>query len=318
MAKERDLSFDFIKGVLIFLVVCGHCLNEIHAQHTHGVIDFWIYTFHMPIFMFVSGWFAWHSLDKGFFSTLRSKLHRLALPALIWSSIIFVQRIVMGETASFRCFYESCRGMWFLWCLFGLFCISALIWKLRYRDVIATCLAVTLLALYPYYPNDLLKHFKVALYFPVFFLGANLSHIAPPPFNKKPLWQRVAIMAISIVTYIASCYQATHCPPEYRHIAVMGINLSCILPYMVILRALYGIVSKTKMATIFCTLGGSTLGIYALNERFILPLSHLAIFPLNSVTVTIAIAVPITALCWAATVLIRKNGVLRNYTLGEK
>lgn len=175
MEKQRDLSFDFIKGVLIFLVVFGHCLNELHTEHTQGTVDLLINSFHMPLFMFVSGWFAWRSLDKGVLSTLRTKLHRLALPALIWSTVIFIQRIVMGEAMTARLFYDSCRGMWFLWCLMALFCLSAVIWRSKHRGAIALCVAVALLALYPWYPNDLLKHFKIALHFPVFFLGAWFS-----------------------------------------------------------------------------------------------------------------------------------------------
>lgn len=190
MENRRDLSFDFIKGVLIFLVVFGHCLNEMHTEHTQGTVDLWINSFHMPLFMFVSGWFAWRSLDKGFVSTLRTKLHRLAVPALIWSTVIFVQRIAMGEAMTLRLFYDSCRGMWFLWCLTGLFCLSALIWQSKHHGTVALCVAVALLMLYPWYPNDLLKHFKIALHFPSFFLGAWFSARskgASPPYSLESI-----------------------------------------------------------------------------------------------------------------------------------
>lgn len=105
---------------------------------------------------------------------------------------------------------------------------------------------------------------------------------------------------------------------EWSHLAVAGMYVSCVPLYIVLLRALYGVAARTRTATVFCTLGGSTLGIYALNERFIMPLSHMKAFPLPNVPAVLAIAVPITALCWAATVLIRKNKYLRQYTLGEK
>ncbi len=105
---------------------------------------------------------------------------------------------------------------------------------------------------------------------------------------------------------------------EWSHLAVAGMYVSCVPLYIVLLRALYSVAAKTRTATVFCTLGGSTLGIYALNERFIMPLSHMKAFPLPNVPAVLAIAVPITALCWAATVLIRKNKYLRQYTLGEK
>lgn len=185
MEKQRDLSFDFIKGVLIFLVVFGHCLNELHIEHSQGLLDFWINSFHMPLFMFISGWFAWHALDKGIRYTLSNKLKRLALPAFIWSVVILVQRVVMGEPLSLRLLYESCRGIWFLWCLFGLFLMTSLLWNCKQRIMLALCLSCALLILYPWYPNDLLKHFMLPLHFPIFFLGAllgkkNNGRITPP------------------------------------------------------------------------------------------------------------------------------------------
>lgn len=57
----RDLSFDFIKGVLIILVVLGHVIQGLYGIDNP---DVWenllftiIYTFHMPLFIFISGYF---------------------------------------------------------------------------------------------------------------------------------------------------------------------------------------------------------------------------------------------------------------------
>ncbi len=58
MAK-RDSFFDALKGVLIFLVVLGHMLELNKATSDTSVVlwDF-IYLFHMPLFIFVSGYFS--------------------------------------------------------------------------------------------------------------------------------------------------------------------------------------------------------------------------------------------------------------------
>lgn len=189
MVSQRNLFFDFAKGLLIFLVVLGHCLNELHIQHSQGLLDRWINSFHMPAFMFVSGWFAWHALDKGLTNIVINKLKRLAIPALIWSFVIFLQRIFMGESISIRLFYDSCRCMWFLWCLLALFIISGILWNSKYRLWLGFCLTVALLLLWPYYPNDLLKHFNIPLHFPIFFFAACISEKVkgntPPRFVSK-------------------------------------------------------------------------------------------------------------------------------------
>ena len=57
---ERDFHIDNIKGILIFLVVLGHMLGylqETHSTFATGVRTF-IYFFHMPGFIFMSGYLA--------------------------------------------------------------------------------------------------------------------------------------------------------------------------------------------------------------------------------------------------------------------
>lgn len=51
--KERSLYWDTIKGLLIILVVFGHCGTAV-GNNLLSVI----YSFHMPLFILVSGFFS--------------------------------------------------------------------------------------------------------------------------------------------------------------------------------------------------------------------------------------------------------------------
>lgn len=59
MRKVRDVRFDTLKGFLILSVVFGHFFTH---EATHGVVSQalanFIYSYHMPLFVFVSGYFA--------------------------------------------------------------------------------------------------------------------------------------------------------------------------------------------------------------------------------------------------------------------
>lgn len=56
---ERDHKFDNIKALLIFLVVFGHSLEYLYGvKGTYGALRAVIYSFHMPAFVFISGYFA--------------------------------------------------------------------------------------------------------------------------------------------------------------------------------------------------------------------------------------------------------------------
>lgn len=48
--KERDHSIDILKGIGILLVIMGHC-------DIFGRISGLIYSFHMPLFIILSGYF---------------------------------------------------------------------------------------------------------------------------------------------------------------------------------------------------------------------------------------------------------------------
>ena len=62
--KTRDYGFDNIKFILIILVVLGHILEEISTTGFMGVIRSVIYSFHMPLFVFISGYFSRMSKRK--------------------------------------------------------------------------------------------------------------------------------------------------------------------------------------------------------------------------------------------------------------
>lgn len=58
MIKERNHLFDNMKALLIFLVVLGHVLSKFGTTQEAFVLYKIIFSFHMPAFLFVSGFFA--------------------------------------------------------------------------------------------------------------------------------------------------------------------------------------------------------------------------------------------------------------------
>jgi fucose 4-O-acetylase-like acetyltransferase len=84
--QDRNVLFDNLKGVTIFSVVLGHAF-EYYAT-TSVVINFiydLIYSFHMPLFIFIAGYF---SKDL---ARLRNKIFpNLIVPYLIFNSIYVV------------------------------------------------------------------------------------------------------------------------------------------------------------------------------------------------------------------------------------
>ena len=58
--SERLVSFDLLKLFAIYLVVLGHCVQHLLPSHSYDEPMYvYIYSFHMPLFMMISGYFSY-------------------------------------------------------------------------------------------------------------------------------------------------------------------------------------------------------------------------------------------------------------------
>lgn len=88
MSSVRISYYDIVKGVAIWLVVLGHCIQTFGSDPEHNKLFLLIYAFHMPLFMMVSGKFFISSCHKYNTSQfLKKKFNRLYLPSLFWGLI---------------------------------------------------------------------------------------------------------------------------------------------------------------------------------------------------------------------------------------
>ena len=143
--KERKLLPDVLRGFAIFMVVLGHCIQEcsgvdfkMNTLYFNDRIYQFIYSFHMPLFMMISGYFAWDSIDKvkekpEKWKLLAKRSATLIIPILGWTCIEHVQLWIEQGRAyvafwSIPLFvkYFSIRFLtntWFLWAVFWCFLI---------------------------------------------------------------------------------------------------------------------------------------------------------------------------------------------------
>ena len=93
--KDRINWIDFAKGIGIFLVVLGHTNRGIHAANLMDTpqfqtVDKWIYSFHMPLFFFLSGIFAERLQKLNIGDFLFNRFSVLIAPYVIWATIQLV------------------------------------------------------------------------------------------------------------------------------------------------------------------------------------------------------------------------------------
>ncbi len=99
MTKERSLSFDFLKGLLILLVIVGHVLPGSADVGLRGAI----YYFHMPLFLGVTGYFVRrYFLDGGVISVLKKYQWRMIIPYVLAFVVYSVYSLYFSEEVGLK------------------------------------------------------------------------------------------------------------------------------------------------------------------------------------------------------------------------
>lgn len=130
--RERILYIDAIKTVLIFLVIWGHTIQYTNANEGLGnPIAAFIYSFHMPMFMMLSGMFFKRQLQLKIQDVISKNFKRLLLPALTISlslfTIIYINK-PRGVTEAIDWLW-ACRP-WFITTLFVCNIATCLVFRL--------------------------------------------------------------------------------------------------------------------------------------------------------------------------------------------
>jgi fucose 4-O-acetylase-like acetyltransferase len=89
LKKLRNIKIDFLKAVAIFLVVYGHCIQYAGNGKNNFFQDpvfIFIYSFHMPLFMMISGWVFFYSFSrKDFIEIVVDRFKQLVVPVMFWT-----------------------------------------------------------------------------------------------------------------------------------------------------------------------------------------------------------------------------------------
>lgn len=175
---ERNAYFDNAKLLLIFLVVFGHAIQPFTSEsRLIYTLYTWIYTFHMPVFIFLAGFFAKGLGNKQYLIRL---FNRLIVPYIIFQIIYTLFYFSIGKENWYmkHLFYPQ----WSLWFLLSLFCwhILLIIFK-RIPPYLSISLAF-LIGLLIGYVDQIGHDFSLSrtfVFFPFFLLGywLNETHI---------------------------------------------------------------------------------------------------------------------------------------------
>lgn len=281
-SDEKRIDYiDFTKGVAILLVVWGHAIQVGGMQREifSDKLFTFIYSFHMPLFMMLSGFVFTKTCHKmNFCKNVKSKITRLVFPAVFWGVLFYIIKVVIENyllkksfTFSIQQMIQEIWNVWFLWSLF--FCtVAALIAeKITKRIVRIFVYLLSFIILY-YLPNG---EFSVFL-FPYFIIGYILGKRESIPVKYCCLCLvmfPVLLMYYSKEHFIYVSGIARVCEDLGfgRQIIIdifrWGIGLVGSISAITIVKlVLKNLSSESRLKKIFCELGKYTLEIYVMQR----------------------------------------------------
>jgi fucose 4-O-acetylase-like acetyltransferase len=238
--SSRDGWVDRAKGIGIILVVYGHVARGLgsagiwHDQRSFALIDDAIYSFHMPLFFFLSGLYFFSSVERrGAGGFLANKADVLLYPYIVWSLLQGAIEVGLSTyTNGSSGFADIMRFPWApraqFWFLYGMFFICVACVALRGAGIMraerpAIPLALFVVAYLGAYVGSL-KALQYVCGFGIFFcLGAYYSrlNVRSPRLSAKVVYA----ITLGMVAVLAGLAYGSYPAASKLIVAVAAIVL---------------------------------------------------------------------------------------------
>ena len=214
MKKSRDPFWDAAKGVAIVLVAFGHAIQYGSGRDflwgslyfNQRVFQF-IYSFHMPLFMLISGYFFNKTLShKKTIDIVVNKFQNLFVPIVCFTIIKLVLRFLFSNSHSWDIssfpFYLI-DTLWFLWACLGCSFVCLIIEKSNTSRIayifilLGLCSSTNLYNIE--YITYMLPYFLIGMY----VSRKGLEHIL---YRKDVLIISSVLFAILLLFYNQDCF----------------------------------------------------------------------------------------------------------------
>lgn len=274
MGKERVYLWDNVKALLIILVVMGHFVTQYTGSNEIMQSMFCIiYSFHMPLFIFVSGLFA-----KSSFKDDKLKVNKVISYLILYVAlklIIFIERISFGHNATFTIWSE--QGIpWYMLAMAAWICMTYCLRFVRPTALLSVSIILALVAGYSDKIGDVLCLSRIIVFYPMFLLGFYMDSKAIVEKTRAP-WQKVLAVCILLMLVLLSFFAREELY-QFRPILVARNPYSQLAnPSLgAVYRAVWYVLSMCISCAIVCVLpnkenklsyiGASTLPIYFIHR----------------------------------------------------
>lgn len=342
--KKRDVSLDIAKGILIFLVVWGHSIQfgfGYEYGETYGCLNDYVFrgicSFHMPLFMAISGYLFYYSNQKSFKDVIISRIKSIGIPYVAYCTlkvILLAPMMKMGGAISFIIDTYS-NGFWFLTSvLLNCYVVSLVTLISRNKWIVTTLLMLVNLGLF--FVNNNYLYNTHNYMFTCFIVGYlyNLQIEKPMTFSKMTV--KGGVLAIIVFLMSASIFKddlyiysngvylirdgslsAHQLGIDMTRCAIGLVASICFLYFIPLHKYL-----SEGMRNFVCTLGRYSIGIYCLSMiilhtiykimgKFDVNILHNYYYP-------IILAIMVMIICTMSMIFCEKRRILNMLFLGGR
>lgn len=205
---QRLAYWDNIKMLLIFLVVLGHAIAYTQWAGDTSLLCLYncIFSFHMPVFVFISGYFS-----KRITGPRKKDVEILLYPYLVFQVLnVFYVRYIEHNSASWNLFIPLHQN----WYILALFIWRLIIPYFQYVNKwmgMVTALGLSLIFSKYQVLGNLLALNYVFVFLPFFVLGYYIDETDIQKIQKRP-FNILAIMAVLVLfaAIIVGTYHSTN------------------------------------------------------------------------------------------------------------
>ena len=194
MQKTRDYLFDNYKVLLIFLVVVGHFTGPSVSKNEFLLVLKWIIvSFHMPAFIFISGYFAKRDLP------LKTIIQKLAVPYLAFEMIYYLLYTFLMHKPTELCLHKPKFTLWYLLALFMWRVVTPYVKKIPYHMILSICAGI--LIGFSGMQDNFLTIPRALVFYPFYLAGTSFERETLTRWrtSKKVKWTAaVCIMLIAV------------------------------------------------------------------------------------------------------------------------
>jgi fucose 4-O-acetylase-like acetyltransferase len=278
IVSVRSVWVDYAKGIGIVLVVYGHIARGVfnaginYDHKIYLITDHIIYSFHMPLFFFLSGLFFVASLEKyGAGKLFYNKLDTLIYPYVIWSllqgGVEFLLSKYTNNHVTFleviSLFWAPRAQFWYLYSLFFVFIVAILAYsKLSARYLPAILLIAALINIFSNNLPDIAPVIFTARYFVFFALGIYFNQIKEYFFRNVYVVFPLFLLAFILFQWVFP-YELELFNPSDGGWSLLLLGIVSII--FVVLMCMF--LSRFNIRFL-AYLGTSSLGIYLMHTLF--------------------------------------------------